>query len=368
MTKQNALYGDGGVDILFGASGNPNEYEILVPIDDIEIEAQVREEFEDDTYTLADLGRSLINDGQVNAIILRLNRPGREKPYLLVAGERRCRAALLVGLTELRAIVKDYDDKKAAIVQVAENIHSKNLTQIEEAKKIDQSLKEFSIDEVLDMYSISRNRLSKMLGLLNLPDQAKRLVTEDLSADVEVINAVRIIEKHDPEKAKEVVDTLKESGGKANAREAVKAVKNSVKPPKKKEEPKKPATQVDVFAGAKNPDQDEDKQTLNNQPSRESVGLVLSLAYSAIFLQNGKPKTVLDDMSRDDREMIESWLRGFYELGVQSKDAGRDALKCLRDEHFAADGIGAFALAAFMYGVARDTQFSLLNIFGSVKS
>ena len=30
--------------------------------------------------------------------------------------------------------------------------------------------------------------------------------------------------------------------------------------------------------------------------------------------------------------------------------------------------IGAFALAAFMYGVARDTKFSLLAIFGSVKA
>jgi ParB family chromosome partitioning protein len=367
MTKQNALFDSGGVDALFGTSGNPNEYEIMIPLDDIEVEAQVREEFEDDTYKLADLGRSLINDGQVNAIIVRLNRPGREKPYLLVAGERRCRAARLVGLTELRAQVKDYDDKKAAVVQVAENIHSKNLTQVEEARKMEQALKEMTKDEVLELFSISSNRLSKMLGLLHLPEQAKRLLTEDLSADIEVINAVRIIEKHDPEKAKDLVDDLKQAGGKANTREAVKAVKDSVKPPKKKVD-KKPAAQVDVFAGAKKPEQEEDEQTSANQPTRESVGLVLSLAYSTIFLQSGKPKSVLDDMSRDDREMIEVWLRAFYEMGVQSKDAGRDALKCLRDDHFAADGVGAFALAAFMYGVARDTKFSLLDIFGSVKA
>jgi len=365
MTKQNALFG-GGVDALFGVSGNPNEYEISVNLDDIEVAAQIREEFEDEANKLADLGRSL-REQQLQAIVIRPNRPGSEKPYLLVAGERRYRAARMEGLTHLRASVKDFTDEQAEDAQFIENIHRKNLTQIEEAKKIERDLKKMSQDEVLAKYKINRTRLSKMLGLLNLPEQAKRLVTEDLSADVEVINAVRIIEKHDPEKAKDLVNDLKQSGGKANARDAVKAVKDSVKPPKKKED-KKPAAQVDVFAGAKKPGHGENEQTPDNQPTRESVDLVLSLAYSAIFLQNGKPKSVLDDMSRGDREMIEVWLRAFYELGVQSKDAGRDALKCLRDDHFAADGVGAFALAAFMYGVARDTKFSLLDIFGSVKT
>jgi ParB family chromosome partitioning protein len=364
MTKQNALFG--GVDALFGISGNPNEYEISVNLDDIEVEAQVREELEDEANKLADLGRSL-REQQLQAIVIRPNRPGSEKPYLLVAGERRYRAALMEGLTHLRSNVKDFTDEQAEDAQFIENIHRKNLTQIEEAKKIDRDLKKMSQNEVLAKYKINRTRLSKMLGLLNLPEQAKRLVTEDLSADVEVINAVRIIEKHDPEKAKDLVNDLKQSDGKANTRDAVKAVKDSVKPPKKREV-KKPAAQVDVFAGAKKPNQDENEQTPDNRPTRESVGLVLSLAYSAIFLQNGTPKSVLDDMSRHDREMIEVWLRAFYEMGVQSKDAGRDALKCLRDEHFAPDGLGAFALAAFMYGVARDTKFSLLDIFGSVKA
>lgn len=101
MSKSNAFL-DAGIDSLFGDTGNPNEYEILVNIYDIEVGVQVREEFEDDENGLAELGRSL-RKRQLQAIVVRPNRDGREKPYLLVAGERRHRAAILEGLPQLRA-------------------------------------------------------------------------------------------------------------------------------------------------------------------------------------------------------------------------------------------------------------------------
>jgi len=112
-----------GIDNLFGdAGGNPNEYEIMVNLDDVEIEAQVREEFEDEGNDLASLGKSL-RKRQLQAIVIRPNREGRDKPYLLVAGERRMRAARLEGLPQLRARVVEMDDQEAEDMQLAENIH-----------------------------------------------------------------------------------------------------------------------------------------------------------------------------------------------------------------------------------------------------
>ena len=58
MSKSNAFL-DAGIDSLFGDTGNPKEYEILVNLYDIEVDVQVREEFEDVENELADLGRSL---------------------------------------------------------------------------------------------------------------------------------------------------------------------------------------------------------------------------------------------------------------------------------------------------------------------
>lgn len=366
MTKNNAFIG-GGVDALFGDTGNPNEYEIMVNLDDIEIEAQVREELEDNANGLAELGRSL-RVRQIQAIVVRLNRPGRERPYLLVAGERRYRGAQIEGLSQLRARVMELTDEEAEDAQLAENIHRKNLTQIEEAKKIQRDLDSLgSVEAVLDKHHKSRAWLSKILALLNLPEQAKRLISEDISSDIEVINNVKTIANIDPVAADALVDNLKATRGKENARVKVSAIKNQVKPPKKTED-KKPATQVDVFAGAKIETADDGEQSTDNYPSSESVGLVLSLAYNSIFLQDKKPKSVLGDMSQDNLEMIEFWLRAYYDMGVHSNDAGRDALKYLRDDHFATEGVGAFAFAAFMYGVAHDTKFSLLNVFGSIKA
>src|SRR5688572_18829892 len=69
--------------------------EIDVPLDDIEVVAQVRETFEDpdDENSLANLGKSL-RKRQAQAIVLRPN-PRGTKPYELVIGGRRVRGARL---------------------------------------------------------------------------------------------------------------------------------------------------------------------------------------------------------------------------------------------------------------------------------
>jgi ParB family chromosome partitioning protein len=369
MNANNAFLDLGvGIDALFGDSGNPNEYEIMVNLDDVEIEAQVREEFEDDENSLAELGRSL-RLRQLQAIVIRPNRAGSDKPFLLVAGERRTRAAFLEGLTQLRARVMDMTDEEAEDMQLAENIHRKNLTQIEEAKKIQRDLDRLgSVEAVLEKHHKSRAWLSKTLALLNLPEQAKRLVTENVSADVEVINTVKTIEKHDPEKAKELVDELKEKRGKVNARDKAAAVKDKVKPKKDKKGKKTiKEDQQDFFADAKMEDTETEITTNTEKETNTSVSLLLDIAYTSIFVRGENPRNILEAMSTDDIDLIDAWLRGFYDAGTNAKDAGRAALQCLRDDHFSSDGAGAFAFVSFMYGVDSEAKYSLLNIFGSVK-
>ncbi|MEI6385680.1 MAG: ParB/RepB/Spo0J family partition protein [Spirochaetota bacterium] len=373
MSKSNAFL-DAGIDSLFGDTGNPNEYEILVNLYDIEVGVQVREEFEDDENGLAELGRSL-RKRQLQAIVIRPNRDGREKPYLLVAGERRHRAAILEGLPQLRARVMEMDDEEAEDMQLAENIHRKNLTQIEEAKKIQRDLDSLgNVEAVLEKHHKSRAWLSKTLSLLNLPEQAKRLVIENVSADIEVINTVKTIEKIDPVKAKELVDDLKGTRGKSNARDKAAAIKKEVKPNKKKknkkwlEEQSKHDTKREgqgdgIFA-------DEKTVAVTTETGTEintSVFLLLDIAYSAIFVRGNSPETVFDAMSSTDRDLIDTWLRSFYDAGANAKDTGRAVLQGLRDNHFSSDRHGAFALVAFLHGVNSDAKYSLLNIFGDIK-
>jgi ParB family chromosome partitioning protein len=368
-----------GIDALFAGTGDFNDFEIMVNLDDIEIRKQEREVFEGaDDQTLADLGRSL-RKHQIQAILLRPNEAGKEKPYVLVAGERRCMAARLEGLTQLRARVKDMTDEEAADLRFAENIHRLNLSQIEEAKRVQHDLDQLgSVEAVLEKHHKSRAWLSKILSLLTLPEQAKRLVTENIASDLEVINTVKTVEKIDPEAAKDLVDDLKATRGKENARDKAQAVKDRVKPPKKPKA-EKPAKGKGEVAGPRDTGQIEPgpvqvsrgRETEAPAGNQNAPALVpadiLAKAYSNIYEFGADPKLVLDTMRKEDREAVDAWLDTFYCAGQGAKDVGRAIMQGLRNGQFAADGDGAFALVAFLYGVDSETKYSLVNIFSSMK-
>ena len=62
--------------------------------------------------------------------------------YEIIAGERRYKASVLAGLTQVPAVIMNIDDQKSAEVAVVENLQRKDLTAIEEAQ---------SYKKILDM-------------------------------------------------------------------------------------------------------------------------------------------------------------------------------------------------------------------------
>ena len=356
----------GGFDAGLTSEGAQRQ---MFRLEDIEVEPQVREEFEDDENSLNDLGDSLKKE-QIQPILLRKNRPGRIKPYLLVVGGRRYAAAELKLIPELWGDYRpEMTDEEADRIQLAENIQRKNLTQIEEAKRIQRDLDTLgSVDAVLAKHNKSRAWLSKITALLHLPEQAKRLVKENISADLEVINTVKTIEKADPAKARELVDDLKQTRGKANARDKAAQVKEEVKPSKKakKDTGGSVATARDrkheepgegaVFAPA--------KPAKSTRPAHEDV---LARAYDSIFEGGKSPKAVLDAMSDSEREAVDGFLSTFYEAGKQADNPGRTVIEGFRNGGFSGDGVGGFALVAYLQGADGKAKFSPLNIFGCMK-
>lgn len=346
-----------GIDALFGEA--EAQFSMIL-LEMIEVVDQIRETFEDEENTLEDLAASIKARGVLQPVLLRPTATG----YELIAGERRYRASVMAGLELIPAYIRDMTDEEAGDAQLAENIHRKNLTQIEEAKKIQRDLDQLgSVDAVLQKHQKSRPWLSKILSLLSLPEQAKRLVTENVSADVEVINTVKTIEKTDPKKAKALVDDLKQTRGKANARDKAAAVKEQVKPSKKP----KPASKGGIVAT--------EKERGHEAPGRVEVfagakplAQVLNDAYFQIAEQGSTPKAVLDAMSAEVKEAVRDSLHSFYDAGKQSKDTGRAVIQGFRNSQFASDGEGAFALVAFLYGADSGAKFDLLNIFGSIKA
>jgi ParB family transcriptional regulator, chromosome partitioning protein len=347
-----------GIDALFA---EPDAQYSLIPLDMIEVKIQIRMEFEDEENPLSDLANSIKVHGVLQPIVIRQSSTG----YILVAGERRYHASILAGLDSIPAIIRDMTDEEAEDAQLAENIHRKNLTQIEEALKIQRDLDRLgSVEAVLEKHQKSRPWLSKMLSLLNLPEQAKRLVNENVSADVEIITAVKTIEKHNPEKAKALVDDLKITRGKENARDKVAVVKDEVKPSKKTQktkneqreqitESKGQGSEVGIFADAK--------------VTSESLETVLADAYMNICENGLNPQTVLEAMNETKKANIEVWLRSFYDLGKQDTDTIRSVVKGVRSRQFSGAGNGALALVAYLHGAGRENGFSVLNILNDVR-
>jgi len=129
-----------------------------------------------DEEKLQELSESIKEHGLFQPIIVKKSIKG----YELVAGERRTKAAKLAGYTEIPAIIRDFTDEEMMEVAILENIQREDLNPIEEAEAYANMIKRTSItqDELAKKVSKSRSYITNVLGLVNLPEEVKKLVSE----------------------------------------------------------------------------------------------------------------------------------------------------------------------------------------------
>jgi len=130
---------------------------------------QPRKEFDEEK--LRELSESIARHGVVQPIILK----PRGDRYIIVAGERRYRAARLAGLTRVPAIVKDMDEAQVMEVALIENLQRQDLNPIEEAAGIRFLMQQHDLtqEEVAERLSKSRPAIANSLRLLNLPEKVQ---------------------------------------------------------------------------------------------------------------------------------------------------------------------------------------------------
>jgi len=125
---------------------------------------QPRKEFSPET--LRELADSIQEQGIVQPLIVR-ERDGR---FELIAGERRWRAAQLLGLAEVPVIVREADDRAVLELALIENLQRENLNAIEEAQGYAQLTEQFGLtqEEVATKVGKSRAVVANALRLLKL--------------------------------------------------------------------------------------------------------------------------------------------------------------------------------------------------------
>ena len=127
-----------------------------------------------DEEALNELADSIKVYGVVEQVILKKSVKG----YEIVAGERRCKASKIAGLTTVPAIIKDFTDEEMMEIALLENIQREDLNPVDTAISISNILqvKDMTQEEFSKKFGKSRSYITNLLGLLNLPKSVQELV------------------------------------------------------------------------------------------------------------------------------------------------------------------------------------------------
>lgn len=131
---------------------------------------QPRKLFNDEA--LQDLAQSILTQGIIEPLVVRET---SQQCYEIIAGERRWRAAMMAGLTEVPCIIGTYTDAQTAAVTLIENIQRQDLNLLEEAEGYQRLSTEFHFnqDEIATLVGKSRSHVANILRLLTLCDAVK---------------------------------------------------------------------------------------------------------------------------------------------------------------------------------------------------
>lgn len=116
---------------------------------------------------MEELVGSIREKGVIQPVLVRAKPDG----YELIAGERRLRAARMLNMQEVPAIVKDVDDKDSLELALIENIQRQNLNAIEEARAYQYLVDKYQMtqDEISQVMGKARASVTNVLRLLKLP-------------------------------------------------------------------------------------------------------------------------------------------------------------------------------------------------------
>lgn len=177
---------------------------------------QPRKSFDEDS--LAELGKSIKNDGLIQPIVVKEDIDG----YIIIAGERRYRASKLMKLKTIRAIILNSDEQKMRQFALIENIQRDELNAIELAHAYSELIKLHDIthEELSTVIHKSRVHITNTLRLLQLSLKTqKALIEKKITA-----GHARVLVGLDEKKQQLIVNSI--IGQKLSVREVENMIKN----------------------------------------------------------------------------------------------------------------------------------------------
>jgi ParB family chromosome partitioning protein len=238
-----------------------------------------------DEGALRDLASSIREHGIIVPIIVNKDEEGK---YMIIAGERRFRAARMAGLTTVPTVVKEYTPAQVEEIALIENLQREDLNPIEAAFAMKRLMEEYHLtqEELAVKIGKSRPAITNTLRLLSLPPTILQYVSDGTLTSGHARALLPLPEDAQNEIAKQII---KEG---YSVRKTERVVKDYLNPPenarkKKEEQDDKPSIE------------------LKNLISRMRLGFKTKVSFIG---SDNKGRIYIDYYSRDDLERISEIL------------------------------------------------------------
>ena len=142
-------------------------------------ESQPRKLFDDEK--IMELAESIKSNGIIQPLILRKDKD----EYIIVAGERRWRAAKYIGIKEIPAVIMDLTEKQILEISLIENIQREDLNSIEEAIAYKKLITHFDLtqEQLSKRIGKSRVAITNTMRLLNLSEDVQQYIIEGVISE-----------------------------------------------------------------------------------------------------------------------------------------------------------------------------------------
>lgn len=194
--------------------------------------------------SLIDLVESIKEHGILEPLVVAKTPAG----FQIIAGERRWRAAKIVGLTKIPVIVKETSTQGMLEMAIVENVQREDLNPIERAQGLQRLLDEFTLSVTLISKRIGKSPayVSNSLRLLALPDAIKDGI---ISGDITEGHARAIAGLEDVKLMVEVFKTILAEGASVRrAEELVRKIKEKTEPASRAVADRIKSVELDSFA------------------------------------------------------------------------------------------------------------------------
>lgn len=180
-----------------------------------------------DTEQLNILAKSVAENGVIQPITVSPQKNGR---YIIVAGERRWRAAKKAGLTSIPAVVREYTNEQIAAIALIENLQREDLNPIEEALGYKNLTENFMLtqEQIGQRVGKSRSAITNSMRLLALSDNIQQLL---INGDISGGHARALLAVEDEKFRQELADEIIKNN--LNVRQAEEMAKKINKPKRK---------------------------------------------------------------------------------------------------------------------------------------